>query len=132
MRAYSFHQSISFNTTRLLNSHPSLAPDLVYAIAKRRAEALADEAASAGVPVVIVRPGEVYGPDDRDHVTCGTLIDFARWTHGKTVRQAIEDRDKDWVGKCYCDYSYHVMVEGRLPPEIFEQIGEAGLAGRQE
>jgi dihydroflavonol-4-reductase len=25
-----------------------------------------------------VRPGEVYGPDDRDHVTCGTLIDFAR------------------------------------------------------
>ena len=58
-----------------------------------------------------------------------TLIDFARWTHGKTIRQAIDDRDKDWKGKCYCDYSYHVMIEGRLPPELFGQIGEAVRAG---
>ena len=58
-----------------------------------------------------------------------TLIDFARWTHGKTIRQAIEDRDKDWVGKCCCDYSYHVMIEGRLPPELFDQLAEALRAG---
>ncbi|RPI41809.1 MAG: hypothetical protein EHM59_19310, partial [Betaproteobacteria bacterium] len=54
-----------------------------------------------------------------------TLIDFARWTHGSTVQQAIEKRHEDWRGQCYCDYSYHVMVEGALPPEIFEQLGQA-------
>ena len=58
-----------------------------------------------------------------------TMIDFARWTHGKTIQQAIEDRHKDWTAQCYCDYSFHVMVEGRLPPEIFGQLGEALRAG---
>jgi len=58
-----------------------------------------------------------------------TLIDFARWTHGKTIQQAIEDRDDDWRGQCYCDYSYHVMVEGALPPELFGQLAEAQRAG---
>ncbi len=54
-----------------------------------------------------------------------TLIDFARWTHGSTIQQAIDKRHEDWRGQCYCDYSYHIMVEGALPPEIFEQIGQA-------
>ena len=54
-----------------------------------------------------------------------TLIDFARWTHGNTIQQAIAKRHEDWTAQCYCDYSFHVMVEGELPPELFEQIGEA-------
>ena len=58
-----------------------------------------------------------------------TLIDFARWTHGKTVLQAIEERDKDWVGQCHCDYTYHVMLQGAPPPEIFGQLAEAMQAG---
>ena len=58
-----------------------------------------------------------------------TMIDFARWTHGKTIQQAIEDRHKDWTAQCHCDYSFHVMVEGKLPPEIFGQLGEALRAG---
>jgi dihydropyrimidinase len=58
-----------------------------------------------------------------------TLIDFARWTHGKTVPQAIDDRHQDWRGQCYCDYSFHVMVEGSLPPEIFEELGDAVRSG---
>jgi dihydropyrimidinase len=58
-----------------------------------------------------------------------TLIDFARWTHGRTIRQAIEDRHADWRGQCYCDYSFHVMVEGELPPELFDEIGDAVRAG---
>ena len=58
-----------------------------------------------------------------------TMIDFARWTHGKTIQQAIEDRHQDWTAQCYCDYSFHVMVEGRLPSEIFGQLGEALRAG---
>jgi dihydropyrimidinase len=58
-----------------------------------------------------------------------TLIDFARWTHGATIEQAIARRHEDWTAQCYCDYSFHVMVEGALPPEIFGQIGEAVRAG---
>ena len=58
-----------------------------------------------------------------------TLIDFARWTHGNTVDQAIERRHQDWTKQCYCDYSFHVMIEGALPPEIFGQLGEAVRAG---
>jgi len=58
-----------------------------------------------------------------------TMIDFARWTHGNTIQQAIERRHEDWTAQCYCDYSFHVMVEGRLPPEIFGQLGEALRSG---
>ena len=58
-----------------------------------------------------------------------TMIDFARWTHGKTIQQAIDDRHADWNAQCYCDYSFHLMVEGELPPEIFDQIGEAVRSG---
>jgi dihydropyrimidinase len=58
-----------------------------------------------------------------------TMIDFVRWTHGKTIQQAIADRHQDWSGQCQCDYSFHVMVEGALPPEIFGQLGEALRSG---
>jgi dihydropyrimidinase len=58
-----------------------------------------------------------------------TLIDFARWTHGKTVQQAIDDRHADWRDQCFCDYSFHIMIEGSLPPEIFDQLGAALRAG---
>ena len=50
----------------------------VYARAKREAEARCRQAAADGVPVVIVNPGEVYGPDDTDLVTAANLVDFAR------------------------------------------------------
>jgi dihydropyrimidinase len=58
-----------------------------------------------------------------------TIIDFARWTHGLSIRSAIERRDQDWRGACHCDYVYHVMVEGDLPPEIIGQLAEAIQAG---
>ena len=58
-----------------------------------------------------------------------TIIDFARWTHGNTIEGAIARRDQDWARQCHCDYSYHVMIEGRLPPELYGQIGEAIRAG---
>jgi dihydropyrimidinase len=58
-----------------------------------------------------------------------TIIDFARWTHGNTIQGTIEQRDQDWIGESYCDYSYHVMVEGQLPPDIFGQLAETIQAG---
>ena len=69
-------------------------------------------------PASVVSRAALYGGTT-------TLIDFARWTRGKTIQQAIEDRHAEWRNDCYCDYSFHVMVEGALPPELFEQIGQA-------
>ena len=51
---------------------------LRYSAAKRRAEELCWEAGRRGLPVVIVNPAEVYGPDDDGMVTAGNLLDFAR------------------------------------------------------
>jgi dihydroflavonol-4-reductase len=50
----------------------------VYAHTKREAEVLCQEATEGGLPVVIVNPGEVYGPHDLGLVTASNLIDFAR------------------------------------------------------
>lgn len=52
--------------------------ELSYSRSKRRAEDLCQKAAADGVPVVIVNPAEVYGPNDTTLVTAGNLIDFAR------------------------------------------------------
>lgn len=52
-------------------------PSLRYAHAKHRAELAAWSAFARGVEVVVVNPGEVYGPNDTASVTAGNLIDFA-------------------------------------------------------
>jgi dihydroflavonol-4-reductase len=51
---------------------------LSYSRAKRQAERMCREAVTAGVPVVIVNPGEVYGPNDTALITACNLIDFAK------------------------------------------------------
>lgn len=53
-------------------------PGLKYAHAKHRAEKMCLEYAANGLPVVMVNPAEVYGPNDTAFVTAGTLVDFAR------------------------------------------------------
>jgi dihydropyrimidinase len=58
-----------------------------------------------------------------------TMIDFTRASQGKTVRDAIEAREKDWAGHCACDYAMHLMVEGALPIDLPSQVGEAIQAG---
>ena len=45
-----------------------------YVAAKRAAE---QRCAASELPVTIVNPGEVYGPDDVDKITAGNLLDFA-------------------------------------------------------
>jgi dihydroflavonol-4-reductase len=49
-----------------------------YVRAKRAAEVLCRRAADEGLGVVVVNPGEVYGPHDTSLVTAGNLVDFAR------------------------------------------------------
>jgi dihydroflavonol-4-reductase len=51
---------------------------LSYSRSKRKAEAMCLDAVKDGVPVVIVNPGEVYGPHDTALITACNLIDFAK------------------------------------------------------
>src|SRR5579863_5490637 len=51
---------------------------LRYSRCKRDAEAMCRQAVTDGVPVVIVNPGEVYGPNDTALITACNLIDFAK------------------------------------------------------
>lgn len=72
------------------------ATNLRYSTMKRRAEALCAEFAQRGVPVVIVNPGEVYGPRDTSFITAGNLVDFAKSNpvlvcHGGTGVVHVDD-----------------------------------------
>ena len=66
-----------------------------------------------------------------------TLIDFAPLkpdrdgdeSSTQSVREAIEVRDRDWVGRCFCDYSYHIMLRGSVPPAAIAELPEAIAAG---
>jgi dihydropyrimidinase len=58
-----------------------------------------------------------------------TLIDFAYWRDGSTAAQAIEARDKDFVGKSPCDWAYHLMLHSEPPPAFSGQLAEAIQAG---
>jgi dihydroflavonol-4-reductase len=51
---------------------------LNYSHNKMMAEQLCIEASRAGQDVVIVNPGEVYGPNDIFLITSGNLVDFAK------------------------------------------------------
>jgi len=68
----------------------------VYATAKHAAEQLCTAAAAEGLPVVIVNPCEVYGPEDDDFITASYLRDALRdWpalaTAGGTAVAHVED-----------------------------------------
>ena len=58
-----------------------------------------------------------------------TIIDFALVDDGQTVQRAIERRQQEWAGDCYCDYAFHTMVQGKLPSELLPQLAEAVQAG---
>jgi dihydroflavonol-4-reductase len=69
---------------------------LRYSHCKHEAERNCLEAAAKGLHVVIVNPGEVYGPFDTGLITSGTLIDFAKSSpvlvsHGGTGIVHVED-----------------------------------------
>jgi dihydropyrimidinase len=51
-----------------------------------------------------------------------TIIDFAARMEEKPLHQVIAERDQDWVGQCYCDYAYHVMLLGDIEPDVLEEL----------
>ena len=80
-----------------------------------------------GQPLVTGDPGQVGRAALHGGTT--TLIDFVFWRDGATARDAIELRDKDFVGTCPCDWAYHLMLHSEPPPEFTGQLAEAIQAG---
>ena len=80
-----------------------------------------------GTPLVTAGPEQV----GRAALFGGTTtsIDFAYWRDGATALQAVETRDKDFVGKSPCDWAYHIMLHSEPPPEFSGQLAEALQAG---
>lgn len=61
-----------------------------------------------------------------------TIVDFARSRPGFDLWKAIDERNKDFGGASYTDYSYHVGMwhpDGGPPIEIIEQTKEVINAG---
>src|SRR5437667_2574483 len=57
-----------------------------------------------GTPLVTAGPEQVGRAALHGGTT--TLIDFAYWRDGASAQQAIEQRDRDFVGKSPCDFAY--------------------------
>lgn len=59
-----------------------------------------------------------------------TMLDFAVWQRGETLQQTLDNRDADcWRDQCYCDYGFHILLSGKLPHELIEEIPEVIQAG---
>jgi dihydropyrimidinase len=80
-----------------------------------------------GTPLVTAGPEQVGRAALHGGTT--TFIDFAYWRDGVTALEAIENRNKDFVGKSPCDWAYHIMLHSEPPPEFSSQLAEAIQAG---
>ncbi|HQT76178.1 MAG TPA: amidohydrolase family protein, partial [Rhodopila sp.] len=58
-----------------------------------------------------------------------TMIDFVPVAEEQTLREAIELREKDWKGSCYCDYGLHLMLFDSISQAKLDEIPEAVQAG---
>ena len=72
------------------------ATPLRYAIAKNKAEKMVADYVAKGLPVVIVNPAEVYGPDDTGFITAGNIRDMIKdWPalacYGGTAVTYVDD-----------------------------------------
>src|SRR5690242_14162510 len=79
------------------------------------------------------QPNMTDGPDRVSQAALfgGTtmILDFALVDGDNTVQQAIERRQKEWAGDCYCDYAFHTMVQGKLEHTVPDQLAESVAAG---
>jgi dihydroflavonol-4-reductase len=106
----------------------------VYATAKHAAEEMCRAAAAEGLPVVIVNPCEVYGPEDDDFITASYLRDALRdWpalaTSGGTALAHVEDVAAGIVAALTRGRSgerYILGGENRSVRQIVELALEAG------
>ncbi|MBI2320765.1 MAG: amidohydrolase family protein [Chloroflexi bacterium] len=79
-----------------------------------------------GTVILSAGPGQV----SRAAIFGGTttLVDFAVWELGLTIAEAVARTEAVWR-ESYADYSFHVMLQGAVPPEVVEQVPESISAG---
>jgi dihydroflavonol-4-reductase len=133
---------------------PTSAPTSAYEDTKRRAHEIALDAARGGVPIVIVQPGQVYGP--ADHSAVGA--NFRALAEGRLRYRAFEDLglnlvhvddladgilralDRGRLGECYVlggeiarlgdAYRAVAKATGRRLPPLVVPSAIVRLAGR--
>ncbi|HEY3912022.1 MAG TPA: amidohydrolase family protein [Stellaceae bacterium] len=54
-----------------------------------------------------------------------TLIDFAPCPPDRPLPQSIEARQREWAGACHCDYSFHLLLHGKLSQGVLGALPEA-------
>ena len=57
-----------------------------------------------------------------------TMIDFALAVPGRSLEAVVEEKSGQWAD-AYCDYSLHIILQGRVPPETIAQMPEVIEAG---
>jgi dihydroflavonol-4-reductase len=133
---------------------PTSPPTSAYEDTKRRAHEIALDAARGGVPIVIVQPGQVYGPNDHSAVGAN----FRALAEGRLRYRALEELGLNFVhlddladgilraldrgrsGECYIlggevatlGDAYHAVAEvtGRALPSLVVPSAILRLAGR--
>jgi dihydropyrimidinase len=58
-----------------------------------------------------------------------TLIDFVVCWHDRSIEQSIAETEKNWKGESYCDYAFHILLQGNIPLAQYGQLVEAMQAG---
>jgi dihydropyrimidinase len=131
----------------------AIAGEIIVAVAAPGALAALSATREIDASGRIVMPGGIdphvhlhhvwFKPDGTPLVTAGpeqvgraalfggttTFIDFAYWRDGASAREAIEARDRDFVGKSPCDWAYHIMLHSEPPPRFAGELAEAIEAG---
>ena len=133
---------------------PTTPPASAYEDTKRRAHEIAVDAARSGAPIVIVQPGQVYGPNDHSAVGAN----FRALADGRLRYRALEDLglnlvhvddladgilralDRGRSGECYVlggeiatlgdAYRAVAKVTGRTLPSLVVPSAFLRLAGR--
>lgn len=80
-----------------------------------------------GPPLLSAGPGQVSRAALFGGTT--TLIDFAVWDPGETLEQSIVRCESSWRDQCHCDYSFHVMLQGKITQPILGELAEVIQAG---
>ncbi|MGH2472690.1 MAG: NAD-dependent epimerase/dehydratase family protein [Candidatus Limnocylindria bacterium] len=133
---------------------PTSPPTSAYEDTKRRAHEIALDAARSGVPIVIVQPGQVYGPNDHSAVGAN----FRALADGRLRYRAFEGLglnlvhvddladgilralDRGRIGECYVlggevttlgdAYRAVALATGRTLPRLIVPSAIVRLAGR--
>jgi dihydropyrimidinase len=54
-----------------------------------------------------------------------TVLDFAVALPDAKMQASIEKRMAEWAGASYCDFGFHIMMQGKVPPGLIGEWGEA-------